>query len=121
MDIEWQKLSISKKKNLFTKYIENEKKKNKENYQNEIIDNLIYSKNNFLLQTLEKDKFFLKNLKDNDIIIKNENIYQIKNIKKNNDNLIYYYKDKTKQTKLPNYRVVKNYIDYENREKDEKN
>lgn len=97
----WTNITISKKRELFLEYIEKEIKKNNEDYEKGIIDDLTYNKNNFFLQTLKKDKTRYKNF---NIIIKNNLIYKIKDIKKNEEGLIYFY-NSLKQTKLPNYRI----------------
>src|SRR5882762_3401753 len=110
MNTEWENLTILQRKQLFIKYVENELKKNEEDYQNNIINDLIYIKNNLFLKTLEKDKKFLKQLKNKDIIFKDNNICQIKNIKRNLDNLIYYVNNNSNsQLEIVdyNYRVVK--------------
>ena len=118
MDIEWDRLTILQKKQMIINYVEKELKKNEEDYQNNMIDNLIYSKNNIFLESLKKDKKFLKSLKNVDVFIKDENIYQLSNIKRNTDDLIFYTNNKIMtQLKITdyNYKVVKNYIEYEKR------
>lgn len=100
-DSTWTNITISKKRELFLEYIENERKKNNEDYEKGIINDLTYNKNYFFLQTLKKDKIKYKNF---NVIIKNNLIYQIKDIKRNEEGLIYFY-DGLKQTKLPNYRI----------------
>lgn len=118
---DWNKITISQKNDLLKEYIENKLKNNEKKYQNDIIDNLIYSKNKFFLQTLKKNKNFFKNLNLEDIIIRNNKIYKIKSIEKNNESLIYYSNNfnKLEQLKITdyNYRTVKNYVEYEKRNK----
>jgi hypothetical protein len=115
-DNEWTIFTNKKKYDLFKKYIEKMIENNEINYKNEIIDDLIYTKNNFILQTLRKDKKKYKNIEKQDIIIKNDVIYQIKNIEKNKDGLIYFVNNKNdfkKQSKITdyNYRYRKKYND----------
>src|SRR5882672_8439410 len=122
MDIEWKKFTISQKNQLFITYIENELENNEKSYQNNTISDLIYSKNKLILNILKKDKKFLKQLQNNDVIFENNNIYEIKNIKKDKNNLIYYSNSNNKnltQLKMTdyNYKVVKNFIEYEKRNK----
>ena len=82
MDIKWENFTITQKNQLFITYIENELEKNEKDYQNNIIDNLIYCKNKLILNTLKKDKKFFKQLKNDDVIFENNNIHEIKNIKR---------------------------------------
>lgn len=120
MNIEWEKLTILQKRQMIINYINNELEKNKEDYQNSIIDNLTYTKNNLFLESLKKDKIFLKSLKNEDVIIKDNNIYQIKIIKKSMDNLIFYTNNKfVTQFKITNYnyRIIKNFVEYEKKNK----
>lgn len=114
---EWSNFTILQKNELFIEFINNEIKNNEENYKDEKIDNLTYTKNRFFLQSLKKNKSFLKKLENNDIIIKNNMIFQIKNIKKNENGLIHFSNNvHKKQLKITdyNYKVVKDYIEYEN-------
>ena len=116
MDIQWKKLTILQKRQMIINYINNELEKNKEDYQNSVIDNLTYTKNNLFLESLKKDKIFLKSLKNEDVIIKDNNIYQIESIKKSTDNLIFYTNNKfITQFKIANYnyRVIKKFSEYE--------
>jgi hypothetical protein len=101
-------LTNSQKHNLFIKYIEDCLEDNEKDYQNKIIDNLIYTKNKLFLQTLKKDKIKYKNIEKTDIIIKNDIIYEIKNIQKNENGLIYFFNNKSKQSKITdNYKYRK--------------
>lgn len=103
---EWTNFTNKKKYDLFKKYIENMIKNNEKNYENNIIDELTYNKNRFILQTLFKDKIRYKNIENTDITIKNDMIYQIKFIEKNDDGLIYLVNNKNnkkKQTKITDY------------------
>ena len=98
---EWTSFTNKKKYDLFKKYIENMIKSNEKNYENNIIDELTYNKNRFILQTLFKDKIRYKNIENTDITIKNDMIYQIKIIEKNDDGLIYLVNNKNnKKNKL---------------------
>jgi hypothetical protein len=119
---DWKKITISQKNELFKEYIENELENNENNYQNHIIDNLIYSKNKLFLQTLKKNKNFFNNLNSEDIIIRNNKIYKIKVIEKNIDSLIYYSNNfnKLKQLKITDYkyRTIRNYVEYEKKDRD---
>lgn len=122
-DIKWEELTIPQKKVLFIKYIERILKINENKYHNEIIDNLTYSKNKFFLNTLKKERNFLRNLKNDDIIIENNEIHHIKTVKKNDNNLIYCSNNKNinKQLKITdyNYPTVKDYVNYEEKNKNE--
>lgn len=122
-DIKWEELTIPQKKVLFIKYIERILKINENKYHNEIIDNLTYSKNKFFLDTLKKERNFLRNLKNDDIIIENNEIHHIKTVKKNDNNLIYCSNNKNinKQLKITdyNYPTVKDYVNYEEKNKNE--
>ena len=62
MDIQWKKLTILQKRQMIINYINNELEKNKEDYQNSVIDNLTYTKNNLFLESLKKDKIFFANI-----------------------------------------------------------
>jgi hypothetical protein len=102
----WTSFTNQKKYDLFKKYVENMIEDNENNYKNEIIDKLAYTKNNFILQTLKKDRTKYKNIEKTDVVIKNDIIYQIKNIEKNNDGLIYFINNKNnykKQSKITDY------------------
>jgi hypothetical protein len=100
---EWTNLTNTKKHELFKKYIENMIEDNENKHEEEIIDELTYIKNKFILQTLKKDKIKYKKIEKTDIIIKNDMIYQIKNIKLNGDGLIYISNNKKEQTKITDY------------------
>lgn len=102
-NIEWQNLKIPQKKNMFMKYIEDELEKNKKKHENDIIDDLTYTKNIFFLKTLKKDKTRYKKLEKDDIIIKNSIIIKINDIKINDSGLIYFFDDKLKQSKITDY------------------
>lgn len=102
-NIKWTNLKNTQKNNLFNKYIENELEKNEKKYENGIIDNLTYTKNKFFLQTLKKDKTKYKNCENDNIIIKNNTIEKINNIKINDDGLIYFFNNKFKQSKITDY------------------
>lgn len=102
-NIEWQNLKIPQKKNIFMKYIEDELEKNKKKHENDIIDDLTYTKNIFFLKTLKKDKIRYKKLEKDDIIIKNNAIIKINDIKINDSGLIYFFDDKLKQSKITDY------------------
>lgn len=65
----------SKKKAIVYKYIEDELEKNEEDYQNNIIDDLIYTKNKLFSNTLKKDTKFLKNIENNSVIMNDYEIY----------------------------------------------
>jgi hypothetical protein len=102
----WTSFTNQKKCDLFKKYVENMIEDNENNYKNEIIDKLAYTKNNFILQTLKKDRTKYKNIEKTDVVIKNDIIYQIKNIEKNKDGLIYFINNKNnykKQSKITDY------------------
>lgn len=102
----WTSFTNQKKYDLFKKYVENMIEDNENNYKNEIIDKLAYTKNNFILQTLKKDRTKYKNIEKTDVVIKNDIIYQIKNIEKNKDGLIYFINNKNnykKQSKITDY------------------
>lgn len=114
---EWSNFTNLQKNELFIEFIDNEIKINEEKYEYEKIDNLTYTKNRFFLHSLKKNKNFLKKLENNDIIMKNNVIFQIKNIKKNKNGLIHFSNNvHKKQLKITdyNYKVTKDYIDYEN-------
>lgn len=100
---EWTNLANTKKHELFKNYIENMIEDNENKHEKEIIDELTYIKNKFILQTLKKDKIKYKKIEKTDIIIKNGMIYQIKNIKLNGDGLIYISNNKKEQTKITDY------------------
>lgn len=103
---EWISFTNKKKCNLFKKYIENMIEDNENNYENETIDNLTYSKNKIFLQTLKKDKIRYKNIENKNIIIKDDIIYQINNIEKNKDGLIHFVNNKNhykNQTRITDY------------------
>jgi hypothetical protein len=107
-NIEWANFTITQKKDLFQNYIKDALEINKIEHENGLVSNLIYNKNNTFLQTLKKDKEYIKKLNIDNVMIKNGNIYQIKNIMKNKDGL-YYYNAKMNQFKIPvhNYKTVK--------------
>lgn len=114
-NIEWKKFTNSEKNNMIIKFVDSELKKNEEYFKNEIITDLVYAKNKVFLITLKKDKKLFKQLENNNIIIKDNNIYQIENINRNDNGLIYY----TKQRKLTdyNYNIKKDYQLYEKKSK----
>jgi hypothetical protein len=100
---EWTNFTNVKKHELFKKYIENMIEGNENKHEKDIIDELTYIKNKFILQTLKKDKIKYKKIEKTDIIIKNNMIYQIKNIKINDDGLIYISNNKKEQSKITDY------------------
>lgn len=103
---EWMMFTNKKKCDLFKKYIENMIENNENDYENEIIDNLTYSKNKIFLQILKKDKMRYKNIENKNIIIKEDIIYQIKDIEKNKDGLIHYVNknnNNMNQSKITDY------------------
>jgi hypothetical protein len=100
----WMDIKSPQKNKLFIEYVENELKKNKEKYENDIINNLVYIKNNFFLQTLKKDKAKYKNLENDEVIIKNNSIEEINNIKVNDEGLMYFIDNKFKQLKITDYK-----------------
>lgn len=100
---EWESFTNTKKHDLFKKYVEYMIEDNEDKHKNDIIDEITYIKNKFILQTLKKDKTNSKNIEKSDIIMKDNIIYQIKNIEKNNDGLIYISNDKTRQSKIKDY------------------
>lgn len=108
-NIEWTNFTINQKNDLFQNYIKDALEINETEHENGLISNLIYNKNNTFLQTLKKDKEYIKKLNIDNVMIKNDNIYQIKNIIKNKDGL-YCYNVNIKQLKIPvyNYKTVKN-------------
>lgn len=102
-DIEWENIKKSQKKVLFNKYILDKIEENDKNNEDGIIDNLTYTKNKFFLKTLKKDETYYKNIKDDDIIIKNNIIYKINSIKTNENGLfskITDYKNNRKNYKM---------------------
>jgi hypothetical protein len=101
--VEWSKTKVLQKNNLFIKYVEGLIKKNEDNYKNDIIDDLIHNKNNFFLQTLKKNKKYIKEIEDNNIIMKDDEIFRIKNITINKDGLLYFSKQNKKQMKITDY------------------
>ena len=101
--VEWTKIKILQKNNLFIKYVEGLIKKNEDNYKNNIIDDLIYNKNNFFLQTLKKNKKYIKEIEYNNVIIKYYEILKIKNITINKDGLLYFSRQNKKQMKITDY------------------
>lgn len=103
----WMDIKSPQKKILFIEYIENELKKNNEKWENDIINNLVYTKNNFFLQTLKKDKAKYNNLENDEVIIKNNSIEEIKNIKINYEGLMYFIDNKLKQSKINNTLISK--------------
>jgi hypothetical protein len=103
-NIEWANIKKSQRKILFNKYIIDKLEENENNIEIERIDKLIYSKNKFLLKTLKKDETYYKNIKDEDIIIKNNIINKIKSIETNDEGLIYCLYNKLKQTKITDYK-----------------
>jgi DNA modification methylase len=107
-NIEWQNLKIPQKKNMFMKYIEDELEKNQKKHENDIIDDLTYTKNIFFLKTLKNDKTRYKKLEKDDIIIKNNIIIKINDIKINDSGLIYFFDDKLKQSKITDYNKYRN-------------
>lgn len=86
-----ENIKKTQKKYMFEKYIEYELEINEKYVQNNIINNLIYAKNRFLLKTLKKE--YYKKIDDEDMIIKNNLIDKIKTIKKNDEGLIYLIKN----------------------------
>ncbi len=103
----WMDIKSPQKNKLFIEYIENELKKNKEKWENDIINNLVYTKNNFFLQTLKKDKAKYNNLENDEVIIKNNSIEEINNIKVNYEGLMYFIDNKLKQSKINNTLISK--------------
>jgi hypothetical protein len=103
-NIEWANIKKSQRKILFNKYIIDKLEENENNIEIERIDKLIYSKNKFLLKTLKKDETYYKNIKDEDIIIKNNIINKIKSMETNDEGLIYCLYNKLKQTKITDYK-----------------
>lgn len=100
---EWASFTNTKKQDLFKKYVEYMIEDNEDKHKSDIIDELTYIKNKFILQTLKKDKTKYKKIEKTDIIIKDNIIYQIKIIEKNDDGLIYISNDKTRQSKITDY------------------
>lgn len=97
---EWTNIKKSEKKILFNKYIINKIEENEKNMENGIIDKLIYSKNIFFLKTLKTNEEYYKNIKEEEILIRNNEIIKIKNIEIGEDGLIYLLNNKLKQTKI---------------------
>ncbi len=115
--VEWTKIKIFQKNNLFIKYVEGLIKKNEDNYKNNIIDDLIHNKNKFFLQTLKKNKKYIKEIEDNNVIIKDDEILKIKNITINKDGLLYFSRQNKKQMKITDYNyrnIYKNNIKIKN-------
>jgi hypothetical protein len=79
---------------------------------------LTYSKNRFLLIHIKKNETYYKNLKNDDIIIKNDIIDKIESLKINDEGLIYFSDKKLKQTKITDYKSNrKNYKSIEKKDK----
>lgn len=115
--VEWTKIKILQKNNLFIKYVEGLIKKNEDNYKNNIIDDLIHNKNKFFLQTLKKNKKYIKEIEDNNVIIEDDEILKIKNITINKDGLLYFSRQNKKQMKITDYNyrnIYKNNIKIKN-------
>ena len=110
MSIKWTEIKVLEKKDLLDIYINNMIKENQDDYMNGKIDNLTYNKNCLFLDTLKRDKKLYQKINDDDIVIKDKKIYEMENIKKNYDGLIFYLNNKH-QTKLVdfNYKTVKKY------------
>lgn len=100
---EWTSFTNTKKHDLFKKYVEYMIENNEDKHENYIIDELTYIKNKFILQTLKNDKIKYKSIEKTDIIMKDNIIYQIKSIEKNDYGLIYILNDKTRRSKITDY------------------
>lgn len=104
-NIEWVNIKKKQKKILFNKYIIDKIDENNKNMENGVIDKLIYSKNNFFLKTLKINDEYYKNIKEEDIIIKNNVINEIINLEINEDGLFYLLNNKWKQTKITDFKI----------------
>lgn len=102
-DIEWANIKKSQRKILFTKYIVDKIDENDKNNENGYIDNLTYTKNKFFLKTLKKDETYYKNIKEEDIIIKNNIIDKINSVKTNEDGL-FSFLNKNEKIKITDYK-----------------
>lgn len=100
---EWENFKIKQRKILFNSYITKIIEENDENMKNGKIDNLIYSKNKFLLVHMKKNDVY-KNIKNEDITIKNSLINNIDFFKTNEEGLIYYTNNIKKEFKMKDYK-----------------